>query len=371
MPGLRRALRNPVSSADAGKAIVQMTTEDLQKQFKDKSGFFKTRVLGPAGTVLIAPGETVEYRKTVFEGDPKQWSWVNFDNLGNAFDQGKEESSKGAMKEAAGSLTQWASPVIARLLERSMRGKKGAASDKAARSAIGSFRFATFTGDGSKLPGAGKSVVRKGAGRKKVRIFGEKPRAEWKGAGEVVFFVQILDDDGNPIGGVVGDPNSGKMGPLPDGPTIDAEVSKLMGIFQGEDDMVEANPVQRQRLRSNTRRFFAKENGFWSEVSGASVPVELTDSGPVSPGELESFEDIVGIPVGDPKAAWRVGYYYGMLRGIDSCKWYPDPKGMWERRQFRKEFERKIIGAYNSLAKAAMSPTATVKTIKMPQQRGR
>jgi hypothetical protein len=371
IPGLRRALRqNPVSSADAATVISERVTEDLESQFKGKSGFFKTRALGPAGTILIEPGQTVEYRTTVWEGDPKQWSWVNFDNLGNAFDQGKEKTPKAAMKEAAGSLTQWSSPVIARLLELSTRGKKGgAAADKATRASIGSFRFATFTGDGSKLPGVGKSVTRKGAGRKTVRIFGEKPKKSWKGAGDVVFYIQILDDDGNPIGGVVGDADSGKIGPLPDGPTIDAEISKLMGIFQGEDDMVEANPVQRQRLRSQTRRFFAEPNGF-ADVVGASVPVEVSKS-QVSAGELESFDDIVGIPVGDPKAAWRVGYYYGMLRGINSCKWYPSPTGIWERRKFRKEFERKIIAAYNALARDAMSKTAPVKTIATPGRRGR
>lgn len=339
----RRNRKNPGIDPQVEIKLRDRVAAEIVRGSKTGTDIVSTTAFNPTVTLMLAPGEAVEYRGQLWEADPKQYTWVNFDNSGNGFDQGKEKTMEAAAGEAAASMVDWASPVLTQALELATQGKKGKEKQAAAKKALMSFRFSQFMSDGSRLPTAGKSVTKKLDGRKAAKIFAEKPLKKWKSDLDVVYYVQILDDDEKPIGG-------GKIGPLMDGPTVENTITSLNGLFKGNEDAIEANPVQRARMESKTRRYFAKPNGI---ISG-SKNFEFSQSG-LEAGELKPMGHIVGIPQGDPNAAFDFGYNMGLLRGINTCRLYPDVAGWWERRKFRKELEKGIAQASQELAQGVMA----------------
>ena len=198
-PRAPRAVRNPTTSAGIHQMIADGITKEVESAYKKKSGFYTSKALAPAGTLLIAPGDVLEYGEKTYSGDSAQWKWVNFANDGRLLGDGIEKTSSAAIAEASTALVKWASPLISIVLERVVKEGKKTDTDRIAKS-MSKFEVRTFSVDGTKLPKVGKVVTKKAPGRMTVKIFGEKPQASWASAGDVVYYVQILDDDGKPIG---------------------------------------------------------------------------------------------------------------------------------------------------------------------------
>jgi hypothetical protein len=338
--------------------IADGITKDVESAYKKKSGFYTSKALAPAGTLLIAPGDVLEYGDKTYSGDSAQWKWVNFANDGTLLGDGIEKTPSAAIAEASSALVKWASPLISIVLERVVKAGKKTDTDRITKE-MGKFKVRTFSVDGTPLPKAGKVVTKKGPARMTVKIFGEKAKASWPNAGDVVWYVQILDDDGKPIGGRDKKKASGKVGPLLDGVTVDSTVNMLAGLFQGEDDAIEANPIQRRRLNAKARRMTAKKNGVGEWIGG---PKRTVKEGRLETSEVGSFEHAVGIPA-DPAAAHQIGYYEGILRGINTCKWYPSPTGMWDRYKFRRAMRQRYFDAINNLAVDITKAPKKVKRI--------
>ena len=199
----------------------------------------------------------------------------------------------------------------------------------------------------------------------------------------------IAENPSGPSQNAKKDAADGMMGPFSTSLEANQAADLIAAIFSGERDIHTANPTTRRKMNASARRYFAKKNA----AGGAFDPSELgasSDDKPLGTGpldksgprsklwtsgqklakgifgseagdlavkeggvedsELESFDEIVGIPSQDPAATFRMGYYYGILRGINSCS----ITDYFKRVAFRRQFERKIIQAYNQLAQQAI-----------------
>lgn len=346
--GYRRARANPASSADVAITVSKEVEKDLKKIFKGESGLYEPAPLAPAGVMLIAPGDEMEFAGRIYKGLKKEWKWVTIANGGTPISEGKEKEAEAAIVEATASLVTWALPMIAMTHTRLQEEGK---TDEQVLKAMKKFNIRHYTPDGSKMPKAGKTKKIKGPSRMTAKIYGEKPKKGHVRAGDVVWYVEAFDDDGKAIGSA--GKKGGRIGPLLDGAAAYGIVNSIWGMTQGEQDAIEANPVQRNRLKSKARRNLARKNdGIWDLVRPWSGKPTITEpEGPVSEAQLEglSFESSVYVP-GNPIEAMQLGYYRGIVRGMNSCKWYPSPTGWLQQQAFRKELDKKLVQAYNNLA---------------------
>lgn len=110
----------------------------------------------------------------------------------------------------------------------------------------------------------------------------------------------------------------------------------------GAREFIAANPTRRKAMTSSARRTLAKSN-------------PKIERDPLS-GE-ERFLDIessIGIP-DDPDQAYRVGYAWGVIRGIDTC----GVQNFLKRKKIRKQYEKQILDAYKQIARAATEAPET------------
>ena len=343
-----RARSNPASSAEVAAVVAKRVESDIKKKFSGKTGLYEPEALAPAGILFIAPGENAEYGDRIYRGMPGAWKWVTFSNGATVIADGNEKDWKKAIPEATASLLTWALPMIA--VTHARLQKEGKSEEQVVK-AMEKFNVRNYTPDGSKLPAAGKSTKLKGPSRMTAKIYGEKPKKGQTRTGDVVWYVQIFTDDGKPVGGE--GKNGGRIGPLLDGAAAYGIINSIWGLVQGEEDVIEANPVQRARLNSSARRKLARKNdGIWDLMSRPLSSVKTEEAkGNIVSDEMKNlaFDSSVGVP-GDPSAAMQIGYYRGILRGMNTCKWYPDPFGALHRWTFRREMDKRLIEAYNSLA---------------------
>jgi hypothetical protein len=180
---------------------------------------------------------------------------------------------------------------------------------------------------------------------------------------KTVYFAHIIDASGSVVDGE----KKGRLGPYAD-PDDAARMGQIIvNITSGADEAMEAaeNPgsADARRLRSGVRRTFARPNGIIGDIIGkgnvvGDVAGGLGVTDPTA-GVAQFTPDtdlraLASLPQNDPGASFRLGYYYGVLRGFDYCKWCVSPVGMWERWKFRREFRQRLIDASNELAKSAL-----------------
>jgi hypothetical protein len=185
-----------------------------------------------------------------------------------------------------------------------------------------------------------------------------------KQKGENVYYSHILDASGSVLDGE----KKGRMGPYAD-PDDAARMGQIIAsAVSGAGAAMEAaeNPARARKLRSDARRAFAKANPgglLASTIAGKGTLIGdvmggagLTDpTEGVSADPEPDFAKFAGLPQQDPGAAFRLGYYYGIIRGFDYCKWCVSPLHAWERWKFQRLFRQKLIDASNDLAKSALA----------------
>jgi hypothetical protein len=122
----------------------------------------------------------------------------------------------------------------------------------------------------------------------------------------------------------------------------------------GAREFIVANPTRRKSMSSSARRVLAKSN-------------PKLERDPLS-GE-EKFRDIessIGIP-DDPDQAYRVGYAWGVIRGIDTC----GVQNFLKRKKIRKQYEKQILDAYKQIARSATEPIdSDGRSSRMPRTVG-
>jgi len=357
--GYRRRRSNPASGADVALTVSKEVEKDLKSIFNGKSGLYEPAPLAPAGVLLIAPGDDIEFGDRIYKGLKKEWKWVSLTNGGAVISEGKEKEANAAIVEATASLMTWALPMVA--VTQSRLQEEGKTEEQVLK-AMKKFNIRHYTPDGSKMPKAGKTKKLKGPSRMTAKIYGEKPKKSQVRAGDVIWYVEVFDDDGKPIGSE--GKKGARVGPILDGAAAHGIINLLWGMAQGEEDVIEANPVQRNRLKSKARRKLARKNesyagGIWDLLRPGS-PQMTEPKGPVSEEQLEnlSFESSIMVPASSIEAM-QLGYYRGIVRGMNTCKWYPSVTGWLQQRAFRKELDKKLVGAYNNLATSVSEHKAT------------
>lgn len=111
---------------------------------------------------------------------------------------------------------------------------------------------------------------------------------------------------------------------------IEAKARAIAGSMLGADKvakaMVSSNPESAiRRLNSSARKYFRQKN--------PGIPREAA--------ELGGFEDMGGmfqLP-GDAKEAYKLGFYSGIIKGIDTC----GVQNWAKRKKLRKEFEKRMV----------------------------
>jgi len=363
--GLRRARANPASSADVAITVSKEVEKDLKKIFNGKSGLYEPAPLAPAGVIMIAPGDDVEFGDRIYKGLKNEWKWVTLSNAGAFISEGKEKEADAAIIEATASLITWALPLI--VVTHTRLQEEGKTEEQVLK-AMKKFNVRHYTPDGSKMPKAGKTKKLKGPARMTAKIYGEKPKKGQTRASDVIWTVEVFDDDGKAVGSE--GKKDGRMGPILDGAAAYSMINSVWGMAQGEDDVIEANPVQRNRLKAKARRNLARKNdGIWDILSRPEIKQA---KGRISAEETAnlSFDTSVMVP-GDPTAAMQIGYYQGIVRGMNTCKWYPDPLGFFNRWAFRKELDKRLVEAYNNLATDVSEYKATRRSGTRPGRGGK
>jgi hypothetical protein len=123
-------------------------------------------------------------------------------------------------------------------------------------------------------------------------------------------------------------------------------------ILVGERDYTIANPAERRRLEQNMRRYFAKPNPIWDKGFKIDLGTQNLDDVNVD------ISPLTGLPGNDPEEAWRLGYYSGILRGMEKCTPFDVGTKKWrERRRFRKQMAQKVWEAHNNLQKSLIEGT--------------
>ena len=182
--------------------------------------------------------------------------------------------------------------------------------------------------------------------------------------GEDSYYAKIIGPDGEVIGKAKG--QTGEFGPYESPADANVAANFLGGILIGADEVLEANPTKRKRLASNARRHFAKPNGgIWDEaksVIGIGGPqLEAGGKSALAEEDITGAQALVGLPR-EPKSSYRLGYYFGILRGMDACGYTPSK--FLERRRFRKELQNTIIRSVNQLQQAVISPSEAQARIR-------
>lgn len=182
-----------------------------------------------------------------------------------------------------------------------------------------------------------------------------------KEKGKDVYYAHMIDASGTVIDGE----KKGRLGPYLDPDDAGRMGQVLIATISGADDAIKAskNPASHKKLAADTRRAFARKNGILADIAGEGTllggvvgGLGVTDptAGVSQITPDKDLQALASLPSNDPGASFRLGYYYGVIRGFDYCRWCVDPRGYWERFKFRREFRQHLIDASNQLAKDAL-----------------
>lgn len=419
-PKLHRYLKkNPVDTVEEAVQLVKAAETDSAPKSPDRSRVIEMRSLSPLKYLLIKPGDVVEAMGDTWTGDDKNWTWVAFDTNGNPFERGERNTAYKAMGAARDAMYAAADPAI-RAFASDMLGADAfgggegtLAQEKRDRAIADGFELQTYVPEGYETPLPGNYADRPVPNMPGyvIRVF-----ARWDGPtrkkpgnfGDRIYYFQVLDPEGVPIGAaeevepkagrvdipddalvavldqytpnpseVQTDSDMGIIGPFPTSLQANQVADVVAAVFSGERDVVMSNPAQRRKLVAASRRGMAKANpeltgsaqvwertkkgakGLGSLFGGKSEELVVKEGG-VEVEELDQFDQMLGLPNNDPSATFRMGYYYGVLRGMNSC----GLQNMFKRAQFRRQFQKNIIKSYNELAQKAISKDARrVRTV--------
>lgn len=92
------------------------------------------------------------------------------------------------------------------------------------------------------------------------------------------------------------------------------------------------NPASLSRLENSARRYFRKKNPIGGGVKLPRRPAEV--------GSIEDLSAMIRLP-DDADEAYRLGYYAGIIKGIDTC----GVQNYLKRRKLRKEFTQRLLDA--------------------------
>ncbi len=120
-----------------------------------------------------------------------------------------------------------------------------------------------------------------------------------------------------------------------------ARASMISGALAAGKKVIGAvgNPSSMLRLESNARKKLEK---MASKKKRGRKPKKnpRLPRRPVEVGAIEDLSGMIGLP-SDPEDAYRLGYYAGIIRGIDTC----GIQNYIRRKKLRKEFEQKLLDA--------------------------
>jgi hypothetical protein len=365
------------------------------KGAKGASAFYsESPRLSPAGTLILAPGATAaDSRRALeraqisisetYEGDPSRWFWQNFDNLSRPIpgSSGESSSMQAAARAAAKALTQWVRPALDRYIQGSV-GKQ-----RPTKAELAQFELAAFSKYDPVYPGS--PSVRDAPGTdgqivvvtkvdKDVALRGD-PTASASKRFKTVYTTQLFTSDGRALTGKSRGKSRIELEKLADrtaslwagtmdegeGPKknpLTTEIrsrsreavenaANVMGqMIAGERDYMAAPAVRRTRLRADAERTLSKGIPKRNpRRGGVSIDLGEQDLGEVDP----DLSAMIGLPGNDPQAAWRMGYYMGIMRGIEKCTPMDVGTKKWrERRAFKKDLPKKVFSAYNALAQS-------------------
>ena len=122
--------------------------------------------------------------------------------------------------------------------------------------------------------------------------------------------------------------------------TVLARGHVVGGALMGARKVIGAmsNPASLRRLHANATRNLKKmapkrkKNPIFKK---SRIPREAADV-----GTFEDLSDMISLP-SDPEQAYRLGYYAGIIKGIDTC----GVQNYLKRRRLRDEYEQRLIDA--------------------------
>jgi len=129
---------------------------------------------------------------------------------------------------------------------------------------------------------------------------------------------------------------------------IRSKSAVLGGLMTGATEVSKAvsNPTKLRRLKNSSDRYFAKVNPKRGRRKNPPVGIPRVKA---SPEDIKSLQSLYAIP-DDAAEAYRLGFYFGIIRGIDTC----GVQNYFERRRIRKEFSQKLLsGAFEVASGAA------------------
>ena len=420
-PKLRGYLKkNPTDTVEEAVQLVKEFESKSSPDDSKTSRMVEMKKLSPLKFLLIKPGDTVEAMGETWTGDDSNWSWVAFDTSGNAFERGEAQTAGRAIKRARDKIYAAADPAIRAFAAQMMNSAAFGTSEGSGevgqvardRALAEGFELQTFVPEGYETPLPGNFADRPVPGMPGyvIRVY-----ASWSAAGpkdpgnfgDRLYYFQVLDPNGKPVGStgeakpqygridipddalvaalkeytpnpsrVKPDSNRGIVGPFPTSMEANQAADLVASIFSGESDVTISNPTQRRKLVSAAKRGAAKRNPelfgakeVWGKakkgakglgnVFGADAATLVTKEGGVTEEELDSLESQMGLPSSDPAATFRMGYYWGILRGINSC----GITDVFKRAAFKRQFQKKVIEAYNEMAQAAIKKGGRVRKV--------
>jgi len=124
---------------------------------------------------------------------------------------------------------------------------------------------------------------------------------------------------------------------------VKTKAAVLGGLMTGAEEVAKAvsNPTKIRRLANSADRFFKKR-------SPKSNRKKNPKMGKSSVADIKSLEALFDLP-DDPEEAAEIGFYFGIIRGLDTC----GVQNYFERQRIRKKFNEKILsGAFQTASKA-------------------
>ena len=120
--------------------------------------------------------------------------------------------------------------------------------------------------------------------------------------------------------------------------TVLARGHVVGGALMGARKVIGAmsNPAALKRLYNTAKRGLQKMHTKRNPILRKSrIPREAADV-----GTFEDLSDMISLP-SDPEQAYRLGYYAGIIKGIDTC----GVQNYLKRRRLRDEYEQRLIDA--------------------------
>jgi len=128
----------------------------------------------------------------------------------------------------------------------------------------------------------------------------------------------------------------------------------LGGLMMGAEQVGEAisNPGKLRRMHSNASRNLEKRARRRKNPDAPRIKA--------APDDIKSLAGLYAIP-DDSEEAFKLGFYFGIMRGIDTC----GVQNYFERKRIRKEFAEKLmLGAFETAAVATGTEPSKPKKSK-------